>query len=105
MILNCFCRFEKDSVLFKGTGGVDQKPHEVKIPLFKEIDPEKSKSYNRGRCIELSLIKANPEGPYWPSLTSDGKKHHWLKCDFNKWQDEDESGDECKFNMSLKLRL
>lgn len=70
--------------------------YEVKIPLYKEIDPEKSKSFNRGRCIEVILAKAKTDEPYWPSLTAGGKKHHWLKCDFNKWQDEDESGDECK---------
>lgn len=89
-----FLRFSKDSVYFKGVGGVEKKPYEVTIPLYKEIDPDKSKSFNRERCIEILLAKANPEEPYWPTLTSDKKKHHWLKCDFNKWQDEDESGDE-----------
>lgn len=87
-------KFSKDSVYFKGTGGVEKKEYEVTIPLYKEIDPEKSKSFNRGRCIEVLLAKANPEESYWPALTSDKQKHHWLKCDFNKWQDEDESGDE-----------
>jgi len=87
-------KFTKDKVYFKGTGGVEAKNYEVTIPLYKEIDPDKSKSFDRGRCTELILTKANPEEEYWPSLTSDKKKHHWLKCDFNKWQDEDESGDE-----------
>ncbi|CAH1369508.1 hypothetical protein MTP99_010924 [Tenebrio molitor] len=87
-------KFTKDSVFFKGTGGVEKKSYEVTIPLYKEIDPEKSKSFNRGRCIEIILVKANSEDSYWPALTSDKKKHHWLKCDFNKWQDEDDSGDE-----------
>lgn len=87
-------KFSKDSVYFKGTGGLEKKEYEVTIPLYKEIDPEKSKSFNRERCIEVLLAKANPDEPYWPSLTSDKQKHHWLKCDFNKWQDEDESGDE-----------
>lgn len=87
-------KIEKESVFFRGVGGSDHKLHEVTIQLYKEIDPEKSKSFNRDRCIELILCKASTEGPYWPSLTSDKKKHHWLKCDFNKWQDEDESADE-----------
>lgn len=87
-------RFTKDSVYFKGTGGLEKKMYEVTIPLYKEIDPEKSRSFNRERCIEIVLTKVNKEEPYWPTLTSDKKKHHWLKCDFNKWQDEDESGDE-----------
>ncbi|XP_050306853.1 co-chaperone protein daf-41 [Anthonomus grandis grandis] len=87
-------KFTKDSVYFRGIGGVDQKEYEVTIPLYKEIDPDTSKSFNRGRCIEIILAKKTPDEPYWPSLTSDKKKHHWLKCDFNKWHDEDDSGDE-----------
>ncbi|CAH0556630.1 unnamed protein product [Brassicogethes aeneus] len=87
-------KFNKDSMVFKGLGGVEKKQYEVTINLYKEIDPDKSKSFNRGRCIEVILTKANPSEPYWPYLTSDKKKHHWLKVDFNKWQDEDDSGDE-----------
>ncbi|CAH1168293.1 unnamed protein product [Phyllotreta striolata] len=87
-------KFNKDSVYFKGTGGVENKNYEVTIPLYKEIDPVSSRSFNRGRCIELLIAKANQDEPYWPALTSDKKKHHWLKCDFNKWHDEDDSGDE-----------
>ena len=85
---------------FKGTGGVEKRTYEVTIPLYKEIDAEKSKSFNRGRCIEMLLFKTNTDESYWPSLTSDKKKHHWLKCDFNKWQDEDESDDEGLGGMS-----
>ncbi|XP_045472809.1 uncharacterized protein CG16817 [Harmonia axyridis] len=87
-------KFEKDSVYFKGTGGLEGKTYEVTISLYKEIDPEKSKSFQRGRCIEMLLVKANQEEPYWPSLTKDSTKKHWLKCDFNKWHDEDDSDDE-----------
>lgn len=87
-------RFTKDSVFFKGTGGLEKKNYEVTIDLYKEIDPDKSKSFNRERCIEVVLAKANQNDPYWPSLTKDKKKHHWLKIDFNKWNDEDDSCDE-----------
>ncbi|KAG5890573.1 hypothetical protein JTB14_012701 [Gonioctena quinquepunctata] len=87
-------KFNKDSVYFKGTGGVEKKDYEVTIPLYKEIDPDLSKSFNRGRCIEVLLAKATQDEAYWPALTADKKKYHWLKCDFNKWHDEDDSGDE-----------
>lgn len=87
-------RFENDSVYFKGTGGVEKKTYEVMIPLYAEIDPEKSKSSIKGRCIEMLLIKAKAEEPWWPTLTNDKKKHHWIKSDFNKWRDEDDSEDE-----------
>lgn len=42
----------------------------------------------------MLLVKANADEAYWPALTKDKKKFHWLKCDFNKWNDEDDSGDE-----------
>lgn len=48
----------------------------------------------RGRGAEIVLVKAEPEGPYWKRFLKEDKKQHWLKVDFNKWQDEDESGDE-----------
>lgn len=73
---------------------MDKKCYEVTIPLYKEIDPDNCKTVNKGRNIEMLIAKANAKEPFWPSLTSDKKKHHWLKCDFNKWQDEDDSGNE-----------
>lgn len=83
-------KFEKKSISFKGICAPDQKLHEVVIPLYAEIDPEKSAFNNKGRLIEVVLAKDKTDEPFWPSLTSDKKKHHWLKVDFDRWQDEDE---------------
>lgn len=33
-------------------------------------------------------------GPYWERLLKEKTKQHWLKIDFNKWKDEDDSDDE-----------
>ncbi|CAH1643463.1 unnamed protein product [Spodoptera littoralis] len=84
----------KKNVSFEGTCTPDQKLHKVFIPLYSEIDPDKSSYTNKGRLIEVVLAKAKTDEAFWPALTSDKKKHHWLKVDFNRWQDEDESGDE-----------
>lgn len=48
----------------------------------------------RDRVIEFVLKKKNEEEPFWPRLTNEKVKHHWLKVDFNKWKDEDDSEDE-----------
>merc|ERR1712077_152724 len=61
--------------------------------LLKEIDPEKTKYQVRPRCIEFALEKAE-EGPYWERLLKDKTKQHWLKVDFQKWKDEDDSDEE-----------
>lgn len=47
-----------------------------------------------GRYIELVLQKPSTDTKYWPHLTKEKKKYHWLKVDFKKWKDEDDSEDE-----------
>ncbi|XP_058794965.1 prostaglandin E synthase 3 [Phymastichus coffea] len=86
-------KVEADKVYFKGVGGTEKKLHEVIINLYKEIDPDKTVQSPKGRNFELVLYKKE-SGPFWPRLTQENKKFHWLKSDFNKWQDEDESDEE-----------
>jgi hypothetical protein len=40
--------------------------------------------------IEFALEKKET-GPFWERLLKEKTKYHWLKTDFNKWKDEDES--------------
>lgn len=40
------------------------------------------------------MEKTKDDTSYWPHLTKEKKKYHWLKVDFKKWKDEDDSGDE-----------
>ena len=61
--------------------------------LFLSSSMQKSKFAVRDRVIEFALEKAE-DGPYWERLTKDKTKQHWLKVDFNKWKDEDESDEE-----------
>ena len=88
-------RIESDKIYFKGVGGTESKEHEVTINLYKEINPEKSVKNAKGRSYELVLHKKD-NGPFWPRLTKENQKFHWLKNDFNKWQDEDESDDDTR---------
>ena len=55
----------------------------------------------RDRVIEFALEKKEV-GPYWPRLCKDKTKQHWLKIDFNKWKDEDESDDEAGGGQDLE---
>lgn len=86
-------KVETDKVYFKGIGGTEKKLHEVTINLFKEIDADKTIQAPKGRIFELVLFKKE-SGPFWPRLTKENSKFHWLKSDFNKWQDEDDSEEE-----------
>ncbi|KAI4503100.1 hypothetical protein M0802_002144 [Mischocyttarus mexicanus] len=86
-------KIEPEILHFKGTGGTENKMHEITINLYKEINPDKTLKNLGGRTLELVLVKKE-EGPYWPRLTKDKTKAHWLKSDFNKWKDEDDSEEE-----------
>ncbi|XP_043471325.1 prostaglandin E synthase 3 [Leptopilina heterotoma] len=86
-------KVEPEKLFFKGVGGTDKKVHEVTINFYKEIDPTKTIEKPQGRIFEFVLAKKE-EGPYWPRLTKENNKFHWLKSDFNKWKDEDDSEDE-----------
>lgn len=85
---------EKESVYFRGLRTLDNRVHEVTIPLYGEVLPDKSGFVNKGRMIEVVLRKAKPTDPYWPTLTKDTKKLHYLKIDFNKWEDEEEDNQD-----------
>ena len=62
---------------------------------------QKSKFAVKQRAIEFALEKKE-SGPYWKRLVKDEKKQHWLKIDFNKWKDEDESDDEAGGGQDLE---
>ena len=39
-------------------------------------------------CVEFSLVKE--ESGSWSRLCREEEKQHWLRMDYNNWQDEDE---------------
>lgn len=89
-------RFTEDSLHFKGVSVDEARHYEVTLNFLHKINPEKVATKNTARCIEFCIAKAE-SGPYWTSLTSDKKKPHFLKADFNKWRDEDSDNEEGTF--------
>ncbi|KAG4066876.1 hypothetical protein HA402_012943 [Bradysia odoriphaga] len=87
-------KFTESSMYFKGVSTSDAtKTYEVTLNFLNKINPDKVINKNTARCIEFTITKAE-SGPYWNSLTTDKKKPHFLKVDFNKWVDEDNADDE-----------
>lgn len=37
------------------------------------------------------ILQKKESGPFWPHLTKLKEKYHWLKINFNKWKEEDDS--------------
>lgn len=70
--------------------------YDLKIDFYDEIDPEKSKiNTENGAHLFFVLSKKKLQEEYWPRLTKEKLKYHYIKTDFDKWVDEDEQ-DEAK---------
>ncbi|CAF5142788.1 unnamed protein product, partial [Rotaria magnacalcarata] len=67
----------------------------VKIDLYEKIDPEACKYENIGQKYwRLLLKKKDTTAAFWPRVTKEKTRLHWLQTDFDHWKDEDESDDE-----------
>ncbi|KAL5007183.1 hypothetical protein ScPMuIL_015989 [Solemya velum] len=86
---------------FRSKGGPDKEVYEFTVEFYKEVDPNQSKYTVLPRNVPFVLIKKE-DGPYWPRLFKDTVKVHWLKTDFNKWKDEDDSDVDEKDDMNLE---
>lgn len=86
-------KFTDDSMHFKGTSADGTRQYDVALNFLHKIDASKVTTNNTARRIEFCIAKAEP-GPYWATLTTDKKKPHFLKADFNKWRDEDSDNDD-----------
>lgn len=65
--------------------------YQLKIDFFKEVDPDLSKiNTENGSHIFIVLRKKEKAEEYWPRLTKEKLKYHYIKTDFDKWVDEDE---------------
>ena len=58
--------------------------------LLEEILPEEAKYQVGTRCIAFAMEKVK-KGSSWDRLLEDKRKQHWLKSDFQKWKDDDDS--------------
>lgn len=76
------------------------------IDLYAKVKVDECKYQQTPRLIKCLLTRAEP-GAYWPRLTKEKQRIHWLKVDFSKWKDEDDSDTEDKneqdFDMNKML--
>ena len=78
---------EGKKMKYQGTDG--NLNYAFDIELYDEIDKENSKYTLDARNIFLKL-KKKTEGPYWPRLTTDKVKYHWIEIDWTYFTEEDE---------------
>ena len=84
---------------YEGTDGT--KNYSFEIELYDEIDTENSKYTLDTRNIFFNL-KKKKSGDYWPRLTFDKVKFHWIEIDWNYFVDEDEEEEAKEPNFEGK---
>jgi len=89
---------------YKATTDKGQE-YAAEIELFEEIDPSESRHIHSARATECIIRKKEAKEEFWPRLTKEKVKLHWLKTDFDKWVDEDEqeekAAEEPQFDPSM----
>ena len=78
------------SLTVTGTSTTKNANYHVSLDFFSEIDVEASKTLHTARDIAFVLRKKEQKEEYWPRLTKEKARLHFLKTDFDKWVDEDE---------------
>ncbi|XP_013390948.1 prostaglandin E synthase 3 [Lingula anatina] len=92
---------KEDKLIFSGNGGPEKHDYEAEIEFYAAVKPEESKYTVQARNIPM-VIKKKESGPYWPRLIKNKQKVHWLKTDFAKWKDEDDSDIDDKEDMNFE---
>jgi len=74
---------------FKFKGSTEGVAYESSFDFFADVKEDDIKKREGTRYIELAFNKK--EEAWWPRLLKDKVKVHWLKVDFGKWKEEDDS--------------
>jgi len=87
-------KWDPSKLTFKGHGGPENTLFECSLEFNKEIDTEGIRRVANTRFPQFVIPKKANEPGFWPRLLKDPKKAPWVKVDFNRWKDEDESDDD-----------
>jgi hypothetical protein len=84
-----------DANVLKFSAKSGGKQYECEMELFEAINADESKYEVRGRNVFFSLKRVESEEEkeevYWPRLLKDKNlQKRFVKCDWNRWVDEDE---------------
>jgi len=79
---------------FSGFSKTKKLNYKVKLDFFEEIDPKESKQNASSRGVDMVIRKKEAKEEFWPRLTKEKQKLHFLRTDFDKWVDEDEQDEK-----------
>jgi prostaglandin-E synthase len=90
---------DNTSIKFKGTS-LGQL-YKFELEFFAEINVENSKKTKTAHGILCVLDKKDHDKSFWPRLTKQTEKLAFVKTDFARWKDEDESDNDFQMNPGL----
>lgn len=87
----------------KGAGGHEKTLYECSLEFYGDLDAESYRRIAGDRRVELVIPKKLDagKGSWWPRLLKSSGRVAWIKVDFNKWKDEDESDKEGEDQFDL----
>lgn len=89
---------EKNTLTFAAQAG-GQK-YGFSLELFEPVVKDESKWNTKGRNVTLYISKKDKEQEeWWPRLTKEKVKNHFINIDFDKWVDPDDEPEEEKGGM------
>lgn len=88
------------SLSFSGRSDTLKRNYHLDLELYAPIDKDKTKILHTGMKIEAKLQKKELAEEFWPRLTKDKAKVHYLKTDFDRWVDEDEQEEAAEEDFS-----
>lgn len=84
---------------FQGKAGPERHEYSLELEFNKSINVSESKVSITPRHIFIVIAKNEPG--HWPRLTKEPSKHlTHIKCDWDKWVDEDEEDESSQIDMS-----
>ena len=81
---------QPQSLTFTGHSDTKKTTYHVALDFYAEIDAENSATHHTERDVEFVLRKKEMGTDFWPRLTKEKQRLHFLKTNFDKWVDEDE---------------
>ncbi|KAK3710041.1 hypothetical protein QZH41_012425 [Actinostola sp. cb2023] len=88
----------EDRLIFKayGHGARGEDQYQLQVNFLEPIDPQASTHSLLERYVDFSIAKCKGREFFWQRLVEQDKKPHWLKINFDKWKNEDDTDDEEK---------
>merc|ERR1712131_66900 len=85
-----------------GKKSPNKKQYRNELDLYGKVDIKSCGYQEFGRSVKC-LLPRKEAGEYWPRLTKEKQKIHWLKVDFARWRDEDDDETEDKIDEEFDM--